>query len=178
MFAFIANKHLFTCMSHRSSEWYRERDGDLFDYSLLWVIIFSEFSLSRARHEGREGDREPRGENIRHEIFPSRDFFHDRNSLLNRWLLSWHAHPTRKNSWTDFFFRLLTWVSDGTHTSRFCVHSACVAGSLKLLLSTLKYLSSGSLRSLKSSDMFVNFFLYFFLFLSLHSQNCLLTFEF
>lgn len=48
----------------------------------------------------------------------------------------------------------LTWVSDGTHTNRFCVHSACVAGSLKLLLSTLRNFNSGSFRSLKSSDIF------------------------
>lgn len=51
MFAFIANKHLFTCMPHRTVEWYRERDE-------YWIrllpfmsnkLIFSDFSLSRAR---------------------------------------------------------------------------------------------------------------------------------
>lgn len=70
------------------------------------------------------------------------------------------SHSPRVRFLSRIFFcwaggrEIFTWVSLGTHTRRFCVHSACVAGSLKLLLSTLRYFSSGSLRSLKSSDIF------------------------
>lgn len=52
--------------------------------------------------------------------------------------------------------RVFTWVSCGTHTRRFCVHSACVAGSLKAFRSTDKYFKSGSF-SLKSSAMLILF---------------------
>lgn len=118
------------------------------------------FYLSWTRQKGMAGAG--KRENIRFSFiqifdvhkFSSPEIFHCRNSLLNHWLLSLFAHEHGI---------LLTWFSDGTHTSRFCVHSAWVAGSLKLLLSTLKYFSSGSLRSLKSSDMFDNSFFFFFL---------------
>lgn len=46
----------------------------------------------------------------------------------------------------------LTWFSCGTQTRRFCVHSACVAGSLNWFFSTVKYFSSGSLRSTVGSS--------------------------
>lgn len=42
------------------------------------------------------------------------------------------------------------WVSWGTHTSLFWVHSACVAGSLKLFRSTDRYRSSGSFLSIST----------------------------
>lgn len=47
----------------------------------------------------------------------------------------------------------LTCDSCGTQTRRFCVHSACVAGSLNWFFSTVRYFNSGSLRSIICSSL-------------------------
>lgn len=54
-------------------------------------------------------------------------------------------------------FKFLTCDSCGTQTRRFCVHSACVAGSLNWFFSTVRYFNAGSFRStIDSSLIFVN----------------------